>query len=106
MSGRKIAVLGDMLELGSYEEQGHIKVGQRAAQVCDILVAIGKRSQIMAKAAVKAGLPKESIYWFPEARKAIGFLESFLKAGDIALIKGSLGMAMSQIVTALEVSND
>ena len=106
MKGRKIAVLGDMLELGSYEEQGHIAVGQRAAEICDVLVAVGKRSRILVKAALSAGLPKESIHWFSEVPKVTTFLESFLQAGDIALIKGSLGMAMSQIVTALEVSDD
>jgi UDP-N-acetylmuramoyl-tripeptide--D-alanyl-D-alanine ligase len=106
MQGRKIAVLGDMLELGAFEEQGHIKVGQRAAEVCDILVAVGERTKTLVKAALAAGMPRKNIYWFSQVPKVTTFLASYLAAGDIALIKGSLGMAMSQIVTALEVTND
>lgn len=106
MKGRRIAVLGDMLELGAFEEQGHIKVGKRAAEVCDILVAVGERTKILVKAALASGLPKERIFWFSKVPKVTAFLETYLAAGDVALIKGSLGMAMSQIVTALEVVND
>ena len=107
MEGRKVAVLGDMLELGPYEKQGHVLVGERVAEVCDELVAIGKRCKIMTEAARKAGMDESAISWFPETPDVIEFLKSKLQAGDIALIKGSLGMGMSRIVTALEdTSND
>ena len=106
MEGRKIAVLGDMLELGSFEESGHIKVGQRVAEVCDELVAVGERSRIIVDAAQKAGLPEEAINWFAKVPQVAEFLETHLVPGDIALVKGSLGMAMSRIVTALESSHD
>ena len=107
MEGRKVAVLGDMLELGPYEKQGHVLVGERAAEVCDELVAIGSRCKIMTDAARKSGMADSAISWFPEAPDVIDFLKTKLKAGDIALIKGSLGMGMSRIVTALEdTSND
>jgi len=61
MDGRKIAVLGDMLELGQYEQKGHEKVGIRAASVVDVLITIGELGKIMAKAAAWTGLPKEKI---------------------------------------------
>jgi UDP-N-acetylmuramoyl-tripeptide--D-alanyl-D-alanine ligase len=107
MEGRKVAVLGDMLELGPYEKQGHVLVGERVAEVCDEFVAIGKRCKTMTDAARKAGMEDSAISWFPETMDVIDFLKSKLQAGDIALIKGSLGMGMSRIVTALEdTSND
>jgi UDP-N-acetylmuramoyl-tripeptide--D-alanyl-D-alanine ligase len=106
MDGRKIAVLGDMLELGPYEKEGHIRVGERVAQVCDELVAIGTRSRIMIEAAQQGDMASSAIYWFPEASSSVGFLQEHLKEGDIVLVKGSLGMAMAQIVTALEASDD
>ncbi len=106
MQGRRIAVLGDMLELGAFEEQGHVKVGKRVAEVCDILVAVGERSKITVKAALAAGMPKGNIFWFSKVPRVTAFLQTYLAAGDVALIKGSLGMAMSQIVTALEVVHD
>jgi UDP-N-acetylmuramoyl-tripeptide--D-alanyl-D-alanine ligase len=52
----KIAVLGDMMELGSYEDEGHRKVGCRAADVVDLLVVIGQRAQIIANEAEICGL--------------------------------------------------
>jgi len=106
MDGRKIAVLGDMLELGPYEKEGHIRVGERVAHVCDELVAIGPRSRIMIEAAQHGGMASSTIYWFPEASASIDFLKDHLKEGDIVLVKGSLGMAMAQIVTSLEESDD
>lgn len=102
ISGRKIAVLGDMLELGPYEQSGHEMVGTRVAEVCSQLVAVGERSKITAHAAAKAGMPSSAIHWFPTAPDTIDFLKSLLAPGDVALVKGSLGMKMSQIVNALE----
>ncbi len=106
MDGRKIAVLGDMLELGAYEKQGHFRVGERAAQVCDHLVTVGERSRIIADTARKAGMPDKSVVWFPDVPMVIDYLKTNLTRGDIALIKGSLGMAMSRIVVALEEPHD
>ncbi len=106
MEGRKIAVLGDMLELGAYEKQGHIRVGERVAQVCDQLVAVGERSRMIADAARNAGMHEKSIHWFADVPQVIEYLKTNLFKGDIALIKGSLGMAMSRIVVALEEMHD
>lgn len=105
LEGRKVAVLGDMLELGPYEQQGHHMVGVRVAEICDELVAVGPRSQSTMKAASQAGMPASAITWFESAPEAIPFLQEHLKSGDTALIKGSLGMGMSRIVTALETES-
>ena len=59
--GRKVAVLGDMLELGQYEQQGHEMVGIRAAEVVDELITLGERGRIIAQAALDGGLPASRI---------------------------------------------
>ena len=102
MAGRKIAVLGDMLELGRYEDQGHRKVGIRAAEVVDELVTVGKLGAIIARAASQSGLKDEKIHAFSDGDEAIKFLMDFLTEDDIVLVKGSRGMRMDRIVAALE----
>jgi len=102
LEGRKIAVLGDMLELGVYERQGHEMVGVRAAEIVDELIAVGERSQITARAAQRSGLKKSQINWFRTSTDALHYLETRLKQGDIALVKGSRGMRMDVIVAAME----
>ncbi|MFO8037602.1 MAG: UDP-N-acetylmuramoyl-tripeptide--D-alanyl-D-alanine ligase [Anaerolineales bacterium] len=104
MDGRKVAVLGDMLELGPYEETGHEKVGIRAAEVVDALVTVGSLAEIIARAAVKAGLPEDRITVLENSEAAILYLEEALQEGDVVLVKGSHGMRMDRIVSALEVS--
>lgn len=103
MQGRKIAVLGDMLELGIYERQGHEKVGIRAAKVADTLVTVGPLSEITAEAAHWSGMKKEKIHSFPNCEQAVEFLEEYLTAEDVVLVKGSHGMRMDKIVASLEV---
>jgi UDP-N-acetylmuramoyl-tripeptide--D-alanyl-D-alanine ligase len=102
LDGRKLAVLGDMLELGQYEMQGHELVGVRAAQISDDLITVGERSHIIAQAARKAGMKSYHIFEFENVNEAISFLNGFLTPKDVVLIKGSRGMQMDQIVTALE----
>jgi len=102
LHGRKIAVLGDMLELGPYERQGHEMVGMRAAQVVDMLITVGERAQMISAAARQAGLPALAIVELDDVPQAIAHLDGYLEAGDVALIKGSHGMQMDRIVSVLE----
>ena len=102
MSGYKIAVLGDMLELGRYEEIGHQMVGVRAAEVADEIVTVGQRAQMIAKAARSNKFMKTMITELENSEQAIEFLEARLSKNDVALIKGSRGMRMDTIVAALE----
>lgn len=101
LDGRHVAVLGDMLELGSAERQSHRRVGIRAAEVADVLVTVGPRSRIMANAALDAGLPRDAVIQVDEAPDAVPVLMDLIQPGDVILIKGSLGMAMDRIVAAL-----
>jgi len=102
LEGRKVAVLGDMLELGPYEQKGHEMVGVRAAEVVHELVCVGERAKTIAVAARQSGLHPSAITWFNAAEEATQHLRNRLRKGDIVLVKGSRGMHMETIVAALE----
>lgn len=102
LGGRKVAVLGDMLELGQYEQRGHEMVGIRAAEVVDELVTVGERGRIIAEAAKEAGLSGSKITALDEVEQAIQYLQPNLKPEDVVLVKGSNMMKMDRIVSALE----
>jgi UDP-N-acetylmuramoyl-tripeptide--D-alanyl-D-alanine ligase len=102
LEGRKVAVLGDMLELGQYERRGHEMVGIRAAEVVDELVTLGERGRIIAEAALEAGLSGGKITVLDQVDQAIEYLHPNLKPGDVVLVKGSNLMRMDRIVSALE----
>jgi len=98
---RNIAVLGDMFELGSYEEQGHRLVGGRAAQVVDKLITVGRRAHWIAEEAWASGMPSASIHPTDSNADAIAVLQGLIRAGDVILVKGSRAAAMDVIVDAL-----
>ena len=102
MEGNKIAVLGDMLELGPFEREGHLKVGTRVAETCSKFIAIGQRSKLMVEAAKAGGMQNNSVEWYTDVPEAIRAMDKFFSAGDVVLVKGSLGMGMARIVTAME----
>ena len=103
MEGRKIAVLGDMLELGPYEKQGHEMVGMRAAQVAKFLITLGPRAHMIADAARRAGLKAANILEFDELEPIVDWLKKNLTTNDAVLIKGSHGLRMDRITAELEV---
>ncbi len=100
---RRIAVLGDMLELGPYERQGHEMVGLRAAQIADVLVTLGPRAHVIAEAARRAGMKQNAIFEFEDTMEIIRWLQTNLTAADAALVKGSHGLRMDRIIAAVEV---
>jgi UDP-N-acetylmuramoyl-tripeptide--D-alanyl-D-alanine ligase len=103
MDGHKVAVLGDMLELGQYEKQGHELVGIRVAAVADALITVGKLGHIIAAAARWAGMQPGKIIEFENTDEAISYLQKSLTEKDVVLVKGSHGIRMDRIVTALEI---
>ena len=96
-SCRKIAVLGDMLELGKYTEPGHQAVGKKAATVADLLFTVGEKSQITASAAEEKGMEHNSVFRFNNSEETGQALKKIIKEGDIVLIKGSRLMKMEKI---------
>ena len=103
IDGRKVAVLGDMLELGPYERGGHEMVGLRAAQVAETLVTLGGRAHMIAEAARRTGMKKIAIIEFDEIDPLIEWLKTNLTKKDVVLIKGSHGLRMDRITASLEV---
>jgi UDP-N-acetylmuramoyl-tripeptide--D-alanyl-D-alanine ligase len=100
-SHRAIAVLGDMFELGAYEQAGHRLVGGRAAQVVDKLVTVGPRARWIAEEALKLGMNTTDVYPVGSNTDALGILQGLIRPGDIVLIKGSRAAGMEAIVDAL-----
>lgn len=102
LDGRRIVVLGDMLELGEIEEQAHRMVGRRAAEVADIVISVGPRARWIADEARASGLRADQVTMLATNAEAIELLREQLRPGDYALIKGSRGAAMEAIVAALQ----
>ena len=96
-NGRKIAVLGDMLELGEFTEAAHREVGNFAATFVDILVCVGSRMMFAADAAFNQ-MPAGNIYKFATSDEAKQKVQELTQEGDLVLIKGSQGARMEKIV--------
>jgi len=106
MDGRRIAVLGDMLELGPYEKQGHEMVGLRTAQVARNLITLGTRAHMIADAARRAGMKSAHILEFEDSEPIVEWLNKNLTTNDAVLIKGSRGLHMDSITSALEATHE
>jgi UDP-N-acetylmuramoyl-tripeptide--D-alanyl-D-alanine ligase len=101
LNGRKIAMLGDMLELGEYEDEGHRMVGLRAIDASDVLITVGELGRAIAREALNNGMPPDQVKMCASNEEATDFLNSIVQPGDMILIKGSRGLHMEDIVNAL-----
>jgi UDP-N-acetylmuramoyl-tripeptide--D-alanyl-D-alanine ligase len=101
LEGRRIAVLGDMLELGYYEQEGHEKVGMRALEVADVLVTVGALGRIIGEAALRWGMSSGRVHMLEDNGEAIRLLKQLVRGNDVVLVKGSRTMKMEEIVSAL-----
>lgn len=101
--GRRIAILGDMLELGKYSADAHRSVGARAAQSADLLITVGFRARAIAEAALDNGLRDLNVrsYERHESQRAGRELKEEIQPGDIILVKGSQSMRMERTVLEL-----
>lgn len=101
LQGRRVAVLGDMGEQGSYSEEAHAEAGRNAAKLnVGQLFAVGKMAPVVAKAARDAGLPR--VIEFENVEAAIKAVKSFLKSGDIVLLKASRSARLERIAETLK----
>ncbi len=98
---RKIAVLGDMLELGEYSARSHSEVGRSAADSVDLLITVGVFSADIAAGAVVGGMPESSVSLYANSAEAAAALKGLVAPGDLVLVKGSRAMRMEEIVRAL-----
>ena len=106
LPGRRIAVLGDMLELGDFEEEGHRKVGRRALEVVDLLITVGRLGRIIGQEALACGMDETQVLMVEDNLTAITCLRELIKENDVVLVKGSRGMAMEEIINGLVQSGD
>ncbi len=95
---RKIAVLGDMLELGKETETGHRQVGQKVTSVVNLLFTVGSRARFIAEEARQQGLAPEKIFEFSLPEKAARAVQEELTKRDVILVKGSRAIHMEKVV--------
>jgi len=98
---RKIAVLGDMLELGKFTEEEHHLVGEKIYGVADILVVVGPRAKFIQAGALESGFKAKNIYSFDSSVTTAKFLSGIVEEGDIILIKGSQGVRLERAVETI-----
>ncbi|MEI3060160.1 MAG: UDP-N-acetylmuramoyl-tripeptide--D-alanyl-D-alanine ligase [Oscillospiraceae bacterium] len=97
-NGRRIAVLGDMLELGVCTQAEHYRVGRIAAGKCDLLLALGKNAGRVVNGAITGGMRPVDAMAFDSAPELVRVLRAKARPGDIILFKGSRGMKMEQVL--------
>jgi UDP-N-acetylmuramoyl-tripeptide--D-alanyl-D-alanine ligase len=95
---KKIAVLGDMLELGKFSVDAHRNIGKSVKGTADTLITVGIRARAFAEGAMDAGVKETHILECDDAREAGLALQEMLKPGDIVLVKGSQGVRMERVV--------
>jgi len=95
---RKIAILGDMLELGQFSTSEHEKIGALAASCCNILITIGVRARKIATGALAHGLSEKNILQYDNLDRATRELQNLLKRDDILLVKASQGLRAERLV--------
>lgn len=99
--GRKIAALGDMLELGSHSAKAHFEVGSVAAEQANLIFAAGKWAKNLCNGAVENGMPAGNVHGFETVSELINAIKPELREGDVLLVKGSRGMRMEQVIEAI-----
>jgi len=98
---RRVAVLGEMLELGDEHEAGHWVVGKAAAGVVDLLLVVGEHVAALADAAIAAGLPRDAVIRVDDADATLEAIRPRLRDGDTVLVKASRGIGLDRLVDAL-----
>jgi UDP-N-acetylmuramoyl-tripeptide--D-alanyl-D-alanine ligase len=101
VTGRRIAVIGDMLELGDKELDYHRDAGRAIPKSVDTVIGVGKRSRALLEGAAEAGFESGKLHHFDDAQSAGDFLKTFIRPGDLVLIKASRGIGLDRIVNML-----
>jgi UDP-N-acetylmuramoyl-tripeptide--D-alanyl-D-alanine ligase len=101
VTGRRIAVIGDMLELGDKELDYHGDAGRSVPNTIDTVIGVGKRSRALLDGAREAGFADDKLHHFDDAQGAGEFLKTFIRPGDLVLIKASRGIGLDRIVNIL-----
>ena len=94
----KVAVLGDMLELGDHAQRAHEEIGSMAGKTADVLIAVGEYAAVVVQAARRAGMPTDRSFVVESADQAVASLAPLLNEQTQVLVKGSRGMRMERVV--------
>ncbi|MDO8435386.1 MAG: UDP-N-acetylmuramoyl-tripeptide--D-alanyl-D-alanine ligase [bacterium] len=105
--GRRVACLGDMLELGKHTEREHYDIGLRVVEnTVDLLITVGQRSRDIELGAKNAGMSEDAMLHFPDAESARKVVQEKIRKGDIVLVKGSQGIRMERVVKEIMTEPD
>ena len=100
---RRVAVLGDMLELGPKEADFHRQAGRQVAENgWSLLLAVGRLAQLIAEGALAAGLPKTRVLTFATSEEAAARISALVEEDDLILVKGSRGIRTERVVERLK----
>ena len=102
-NARRIAVLGDMLELGRYSPEAHEIIGALAKTRVDILITVGPRARFIIEGALAKGFDRNKIFGFATVNEARKFIHETIRKGDIILVKASRAIGLDKIVDELRV---
>jgi UDP-N-acetylmuramoyl-tripeptide--D-alanyl-D-alanine ligase len=105
LQGRRVAVLGDMRELGDYTDEGHKIVGRRAADVVEILVTVGDLGRTIGEEALHVNMPPHQVHIFEDEGQAVAFLQQELHSDDLVLVKGSRAVGMDAVVAQITANS-
>ena len=103
LPGRRVAVLGEMLELGDAHEEGHRAVGDAAGAIVDLLIVVGSGAGGIAAGAIDAGLDAGRIHLVLDAEAALDAIRPRLRDGDSVLVKASRGIELDRVVDGLRL---
>ncbi len=104
--GRKVAILGDMMELGKHSVEEHHKIGKLAKEYCDILITVGIRSRKTAEGAYKNGMDQKEIFSFDSSIEAREKIKDLIHKDDFILVKGSQSVRMERIVKEIILNKE
>ena len=97
---RRIAILGDMKELGDFSKQAHELIGEKVSEIADIFIAVGKE-MMSAKDIVIEKNSKIEVFWFENSEEAKKYIKKMIQKGDLILVKGSRAMEMERITKGI-----
>lgn len=103
---RKVAILGDMLEIGTYTEEAHTEMGRIAAKVVKVLVTVGPRAKFIAEGAKERGFVRKNILSFETADDAKMAVQDLLKKGDLVLVKASRALHLEKIIEEIKIPEE
>ncbi len=99
---RKIAVLGDMLELGKLSIEAHESIGKMIPGIIDVLFVVGPRGKFIADAAIKSGMDRKNVHIFDTVGEMQPVVQNSVQKGDLVLIKASRGMGLDRVVDEIK----